>query len=1362
MARHLKRAADIGLVAINVEGGLISPEKLAEIAATTPDAKAAADYHCPKGTSLRDEITRYFRIGQAHWQAWSRIDRPTVTQTAAFAKTLLQEAFGFEGLKGPANHIMDGHRYRIAWEAKGGRVPIVVAAPVGNENGKTVEAFTKALPEFGDGNSEGVARRSPVALLQDWLNTSPDCIWGLAVAGDRIRLMRDNASFTRPAYIEADLGAIFRDEMFADFTAVWLLIQATRFGPEGAPPGDSPLERWREAGQRAGTAARERLRASVEDTLLALGQGFLDANPDLRAKLDSQSLSMQVWFEQLLRVVYRLIFLAVAEDRELLLSPSISPTVRSLYLDGYGFAHLRERSIRRSAHDHHSDAWEGAKIVFRGLERGEKMLGLPALGGLFAPGLTPDLDDSKLPNRAFMAAIFKLSWLMDDNRRVRINWRDMATEELGSVYEGLLELVPVRDDHGRTFAFAGGAEARGNARKISGSYYTPDSLVQTLLNSALEPVLDQAEAEGGADAILSLNVIDPACGSGHFLLGAARRMATRVAQLRDNDAPDYPAAMRDVARNCIHGVDRNPMAVELAKVALWIETVEPGKPLGFLDANIQCGDSLFGVFDLGALEEGIPDDAYRPLTGDDKEAAKWFAKRNKAEKVGQGSFDWACGGGGLPPAKLAAEMDDLRHLPEDTVEQVEAKRKRFAAWTSDPKRWATKVACDLFTAAFLLPKKGGIPANANSVTIPTTAHVRTRLSGGSLYGPLEAAAIDSADYARAFHWPLAFPEVMIARGGFDLVLGNPPWERIKLQEKEFFAARAPEIALAANAAARRKMIRELADAEPGSPRRLLYDQFEFAKRVAEASSAFFAAPRDEDPTKIDLSKVGRARRYPWTGRGDVNTYALFAEHFQSLMRDGGRAGLIVPTSIATDITTAPFFGNLVAKRELISLFSFFEVRKWFIATDDRKAFCLLVLGTAVDPVRFIFEVSDLQDLEIPERYFELSSDQIAELNPNTKTAPVFRTQHDARLTATIYRRVPVLFEHGPGATGNPWGVSFMAMFHMSNDSDLFRTASQLGGTGYIQNGTDWVREGGARPSQGIMALTGGRDVGELDLSIRAAPVTDRYVPLYEAKMIHQFDHRWATYEGGESREMTLAEKANAFVGGVPRYWVPQTEVTDRLSAAGWNQGWLMGWRRNARNTDERTMIFSALPRTGVGDSHFLLSLQATAAQSAAFIGCMNSLSQDFIVRQKAGGVNMSFYLVEQFPILPPSAYSSHDLDFIVPRVLELTYTSHSMAAFARDLGHVGPPFVWDEDRRAHLRADLDGWYALAHGLSRDELRYVLDPKELMGSDYPSETFRVLREREISQYGEYRTARLVLAAYDRFIGEGMRPRIEGYR
>jgi hypothetical protein len=560
MARATRRPADIGFSAITIEGGLIAPDQVLAIASATPDQKTAADYGCPKGTGLREEITRYFRIAQAHWQAWARLDQPTGPQTAAFVRDLLQQAFGF-ALTGPHLHRREDRRFAITWEGKAGRVPIVVAPPAPAERGRPGDGFARALPEFGDGEGGRMARRAPGVLLQDWLNATAAAQWGLVFAGDRVRLMRDNASLTRPAWIEADLGAIFRDEMFADFAAIWLLIHASRFGGEGAAAGDCALERWREAGMRVGASARERLRGNVEEALKALGQGLLDANPALRTRLDAGDLTMPQLFEQMLRVVYRLIFLAVAEDRDLLHPAAATRQVRQLYASHYGFAWLRERSTRRQAHDHHHDAWEGVKVVFRALERGEGLLGLPALGGLFDRALTPDLDAAQVPNRALMAVAFKLGWLIEDGRRVRINWRDMATEELGSVYEGLLELVPLRQDEGRTFAFAEGADTKGNARKVSGSYYTPDSLVQCLLDSALDPVLERAEAEGGVEAILALNIIDPACGSGHFLLGAARRMANRVAQLRNPDAPDYNAAMRDVVRDCIHGVDRNPMAV---------------------------------------------------------------------------------------------------------------------------------------------------------------------------------------------------------------------------------------------------------------------------------------------------------------------------------------------------------------------------------------------------------------------------------------------------------------------------------------------------------------------------------------------------------------------------------------------------------------------------------------------------------------------------------------------------------------------------------------------------------------------------------------------------------------------------------
>lgn len=1305
-----KRAADIGLAAIHIEGSLIAPAEVFRIAHQTPDEKMAVDYGSLKGTDLREKISGLFNVGRATWRGYDAINHPTVQQTAAFAKSMLEEVFGFEGLKGPVDHTTNDHRYRIAWEAKGGRVPVVVAAPDAE-----VDAFGKALPEFGDGSAGSRSKRSPAVLLQDWLNASDEALWGLAFAGDRIRLMRDNASFTRPAYIEADLGAIFRDEMYADFTALWLLIHASRFGLEGTSPTDCALERWRDAGEQAGTKVRDHLRGNVEQALKVLGQGFLDANPDLRAKLDSGDLSMQDWFNQILRTVYRLIFLAVAEDRNLLHLPETKADIRDLYASNYGFNHWRDRSARRLAYDHHTDNWETLNIVFSALETGAKPLGLPALGGLFKSDQTPDLNNAKLSNRAFLEPVFGLAWFVENNVRARINWRDMATEELGSVYESLLELVPFRENGGQTFVFAGGVETKGNARKTSGSYYTPDSLVQCLLDSTLDPVLDKAEQKGGAEEILKLKVIDPACGSGHFLLGAARRMANRVAQVRNIDAPDYQAAMRDVVRNCIHGVDRNPMAVELAKVALWIETVTPGKPLGFLDANIVCGDSLLGIFDLKVLEDGIPDEAYKPLTGDDKAVTNELKKRNKAERDGQGAFDWSSGGVAvMPPTKMAADVGHLRDLPEDTVADVEAKRTQFEAWVVDPRRTATQLACDMQLAAFLMPKVQPDDLFSRPL-VPTTANVRLALSATIQDDAMVEAVSRAAQEALVLHWPLVFPEIMIGQNGFDVVIGNPPWEQIQLDPREHFAASNPEIAEAANMAERDKLIKDLAKSDAEE-----YARYAKALKGMESYQAFMHA----------------SLRFPTSSFGRLNTAPLFVELVSDLCPTGV-SGVIVPTGIATDSFNQHLFNKLVSSQRLAGLFDFENREKLFAAVDSRMKFCLLTLGSSVNEASFAFYLTNPSQLAQPERNFTLSPGQIARINPNTKTAPVFRARKDAELTAAIYDRVPVLIDEEGGEQGNSWDLSFQLMFMMNTASGLFRTATQLQASGWKPDNTDWVQEN--------------ESIG-------------RMVPLYEAKMIHQFDHRWATYDGKESRDTTLIEKQDVDNEVTPRYWVSNTEVQSRLRSKGWNRGWLMGWRDITNSTNERTVISSAFPLSGVGNQLPLMipSMSVEVQLLACLIGNLSAISIDFFARHKVGGTHLNFFIFQQLPILPPRAFDQAAKSFIVPRVLELSYTSHSMTPFARDLGYEGPPFTWDEDRRAHLRAELDAWYALAYGLSRDELRYVLDPKEVMGADYPSETFRVLQKNEIAKYGEYRTARLVLAAYDELVRQGMRPRTEGYR
>lgn len=1324
MARHLRKAAELGLEAIAIEGGLIAPEKVAAIAGAPRDAKLAAGYDVPKGLTLADEISRYFRIGQGIWHDYAKLEAPTSTQTAAFARDLLSKAFGFDDLRGPVEHHEGTRRYRIALEARDGRVPVVVAPPAQDERGRPI-GFTRALPEFGDG-AEGRPRRSPIVLLQDWLNANPAFYWGLVFAGDRVRLMRDNASLTRAAWIEADLGAIFRDEMFADFTAWWLLTHASRFGPAGAPPSNAPLEQAREAGLKQGTAARERLREGVEAALIELGQGLIEANPTIRDQIAGDPAATMRLFEELLRTVYRLIFLAVAEDRDLLHPRTTGREARALYEGSYSFAFWRERSARRAAYDAHHDGWEGMKVTLAALEQGQPLLGLPALGGLFARGGTPTMNTARIPNRRFLRAVWSLGFIEVDSTRTRINWRDMRTEELGSVYESLLELRPALTPAGE-FSLAA---AKGNARKTSGSYYTPDSLVESLLDSALNPVLEHAEANGGVDAILDIKVIDPACGSGHFLLGAARRMAGKVAELRDPDAPDEQAALRDVVSRCIHGVDRNPMAVELAKVALWIESVSPGQPLGFLDVNIRCGDALLGVFSLDALEEGVPDAAYKPLTGDDKNAAKYYAQQNKASKKGQGQFDWAGGTGAMPPRRLAANLSIIRRMPENTVGQVEKKREAFEAWRRDPTRYATRVACDLYVAAFLLSKTE-VPVNHGRNMVPTTSEVHAKLGGGQVYGPMEAAAINVAEAARVLHWPLAFPDVMIERGGFDVVLGNPPWDVVQLGETEYFESRAPEIA-ELKGASRKRAIAALETERPE-----LFAAFARDKRQFEAMNDFARA----------------SGRFDLTARGKLNTYGLFAEHFLNLTREQGRAGVIVPTGIITDLTTSDFFAHLVNTNRLVSSLGFDNEKRIFPSVHPDTPFTLLTTGLATKAPAFTSYVLSIEELEDERRHYSLSPHDIARINPNTKTAPIFRAQEDARLTAEIYDRVPVLIEEAKGSAGNPWSVEFrQGLFNMTSDSDLFRTAAQLAADGWMREGSDWVRRDGAEPRAPGLPLTGGRDDEHLDLSTgsNAAP-QKRYVPLYEAKMIHQFDHRWATYESGDggeaSRDVTPPEKQNAAFEPRPRYWVPDHEVADRLAAKGWMHGWLLSWRDITNATNERTVIAPAYPRSGVSNKLPLMLSATPPSRQAAQIGNLAALALDFVSRQKIGGTAMNFFIYEQLPILPPTAYTKDDLAFIVPRVLELTYTSHAMAPFARDLGYDGAPFAWDEDRRAQLRSELDAWYALAYGLTRDELRYVLDPKDVMGADYPSETFRVLQKNEIAKYGEYRTQRLVLAAYD---------------
>jgi hypothetical protein len=1315
------RTAVMAFDAITVEGALIAPAMLARIAQHQAGGQTEADYRVPKGLTLRDEIARFFRIGQAMFKELMASETPSTAATANFIEKTLRDVFGFDEIRRVGTRMVGDRHFTITLEGLGGRVPVVVVPPADDLDRPSMQLTT-------DGR-----RRSAASALQDWLNADQGALWGLCTNGVRLRLTRDNASLTRPAFVEADLRRIFEVDLFADFAALWLLAHASRFGLAGALPADSVLERWRDAGQKEGVAARDKLRDGVEAALLSLGTGFLShtENATLQERLSTDALRLPEFFGQLLRLVYRLIFLLAAEDRNLLHAPDASATARKLYAEGYSVGALRDRAVRRAAWDRHHDLWEGLLITFAALARGEPRLGLPALGGLFTRGSIPDLETAKLANRSLMEAIYRLAWLKEDSGLVPVNWRDMETEELGSVYESLLELTPRLNGGGRRLIFAEGGEAEGHARKTTGSYYTPDSLVQTLLDSALDPVLDRVEAEADdpATALLSVAVLEPACGSGHFLIAAARRIATRLARARAGGVAspaDFRHALRDVARTCIHGVDRNPMAVELTKVALWIETVEPGKPLGFLDANIRCGDALLGVFDLTTLAQGIPDAAYRPLAGDDKEAAKIAGRVNREQREAAAQHDFAMAQG---TAALVRAAQAVAEMPEDDLAGVQARARAYEAVHAERDWWATKTACDLYVAAFLAPKhfrSGALVRAQTPDHVPTTLDVRTALAGRQPDSQLVAKAVELSGSARAFHWPLEFPAA-VAAGGFDVVLGNPPWERIKLHEREFFASYAPEIAEAPNAATRGRLIEALKNAVPGTRDRRLYEEFETAKRSAEASS-------------IIARECGR---FPLTGIGDINTYGLFAELFKSVLSKRGRAGLIAPTELLTGDSLKSFFQDIVQRGVLKSSIAFENEEFIFPGIANVNRFALITLGPPnpkQDQFRFAFYLRRPEHLFDEERFFSLSKSDFQLLNPNTKTCPVFRTKTDAALTKKVCAHVPVMIDSTHVNSGNPWGASFLSMFHMSNDSNIFRTGQQLRGAGFERDRQDWIQR------------------------------RERYLPLYEAKFIWHFDHRFSSYHnlgkvkgrGGRGLPpVTQEEYLDPNFEPEPRYWVSEEEVRARLTAAGWQYNWLVGWRDISSAKLERTVVATAFPRVGVGNSLSLMIFNemADVRKIAALVGSLASLACDYFARHKVGGTHLNYFVYQQLPILPPETYPEGSLSFIVPRVLELIYTSNSMASFARDLGYDGSPFTWDEDRRAQLRAELDAWYARAYGLTRDELRYILDPADVKGADFPSETFRVLKANDISRFGPpagqtpsgmgtYRTARLVLQAWDR--------------
>ncbi|MEU6024825.1 DNA methyltransferase [Micromonospora sp. NPDC047134] len=1307
--------------AVHTIGGLIPADMLVRISEGRDVSGAKpADYKVIGSRSVRDDAERHWDYLKSVWKelrnrlpvapAAEAPADPTGLAVAEWLLPLFGEGLGFGPLTalGDTGISSDDGNKTFPISHRWNHVPIHLVP------------WNAAL----DKRPAGAGSVPPQSLVQELLNRSEAHLWGVLTNGRQLRLLRDSSALATAAYVEFDLEAIFDGELFSEFVLLYRLLHVSRFEiAEGSAPSTCWLEKWRTEAIESGVRAVKELRKNVQAAIHALGTGFL-RHPDnvvLREAFDRDA-----FHNALLRLVYRLLFLFVAEDRDVLHHPDADDQARERYATYFSSARLRAQARRRRGTTH-SDLYQALRLVLNALgdENGRPELGLPGLGGLFDrdPVADKPLDDLSLSNEYLLTAVRHLSQVRDPgSRRWRsVDYRNLDAEELGSIYESLLELVPNPCLAERTFELV---EMKGNTRKTTGSYYTPSSLIDCLLDSALDPVIDDAvkRAEQAATAagqpdpsdhivneLLSLTVCDPACGSGHFLVAAARRIAKRVAAVRErNPEPTSDAvrtALHEVVARCIYGVDINPMAVELAKVSLWLEALEPGKPLSFLDAHIKCGNALIGATPA-LLKKGIPDEAFKPIEGDDKKYAKSLEKQNAKERTGQGSLFDLDEGVKVANTVFAHGLHLITAAPANDVRDVRKQASAYQSWqTSTDYARALHIA-DAWCAAFQWVKTTDAP--------PAVTHEVFRALGDpdALAAPQAThdEIIRLRQQYRYFHWHLEFPEVFKVpaigtgidpatgwAGGFDCALGNPPWERIKLQEQEFFAQRDESIAKAANADARKKLIAKLANDQPD-----LHSKFMSAKRSAEAESQFLRS----------------SQRYPLTGRGDINTFSVFSEMGRSVISSTGRNGFVLPTQIGTSATTAKYFSDIVSNGSLVSFLNF-ENEAYLLSREvhhDTDFSLLTIAGceVRVPEADFCFYVRRMDELDSSR--IRLSASDLLRVNPNTGTCPLFRSPRDARITLGIYNRVPVLVKEGD-PRGNPWELSFMAMFHMSNDSRIFRNRESLEREGWILRGN--IFEHGHA----------------------------RMLPLQEAKLLHHYNHRFSTYEGatpeqlnmGTLPRLTLEQQEDPSLGSMPRYWVAEEQVQAKLSSKAWSRDWLFGWRDITNSANERTMIGAAFPCFAAPDGT-LLMLPA-GPNFGSLIACISSFILDFVTRQKIAGTHLKYFTVYQLPVLTPGQLAPF-ASFIKPRVLELIYTAHGMAPFARDLGDTGAPFRWNEERREIMRAELDALFFLLYGISRDDVGYIM------------ETFPIIKRKDEAKCGTYRTKDLILAEYDRMRAAGV--------
>ena len=1164
--------------------------------------------------------------------------------------------------------------------------------------------------------------KSPHDTLQEFLNASDEHDWAVVTNGLTLRVLRDFYHTYTRGYVEFDLENLFTNRNYGDFRALYRLCHATRFiEPVVSDEEDhveTPLEQLYQVALSTGVKVGQDLQENVVSAIETLGNGFL--NQEIREAIEEEQDAADDYYQDILYIVYRVLFLMFAEQRGMMSQRD------SLYTEEYSITKLRERSEQYEKGDRKTDLWEGLKASFKLVGKGDDRLGVHGYNGdLFDNDNLEYILESECSNEKLLNAIHDLSHINQDGYQQRISYADLGVEEIGAVYESLLEFTPQIANSALELEYRTVSpdsfylDDQGVERKETGSYYTDPGLVNELINSTLEPIVEDRLDEAGnspqakQEALLDITVCDPACGSGAFLIAANDYLAYELAKIKSESS--YPdegtirSARRDVVQHCLYGVDMNPMAVELAKVSLWINSAVEDRPLNFLDHRIRCGNSLVGTTsDLVA--SGLPDDAYETSQGRDWHPGNEIRRRVRNENKEQDSSEnhslkkWGVEAESY--IELAQKLDDIEEASQDDVKK---KRSIYENLQKSDALQKKKLIYDVWTAAFFWPMDEDIGEYPTPKTINKIR--RNPNPEDEDIARLKKCAQEIAEEHHFFHWELEFPGIFNGEfPGFDCILGNPPWERVKPEEKEWFQDKNTEIA----DASKRQRTRLINDLEESDPQ--LYNEWITESKQSQRIARFI-----RESGRFDLSAVG-----------DLNTYPVFSELAGiEIVNRRGRSGIVVKTGIATDRDNEDLFGYFVDNNLLISFHDFRNSKKIFEDVHQNERFCLLTLGgerTATDDIEFSFLNTSIEMLHEGDHRMSLTREQIKSINPNTKSIPTFRSHRNKEITLKIHSDQPVLVNDEKET--NHWGWTYHRMIDMTLDSELY--------------------EDHTRPS-----LEGrGFELGK-DAIFRKGEEEDVYLPLYEGKMIHQFDHRFNTFgdysseeNRSEKRKMTSEDKVDSSKEAIPQNWVEEPDFKEQIQDWEWDAGWVFAFRDIAdATTNVRTSVGTIAPFMPFGNTAPLLTFENENPEKATiFTAFFNSFVFDFALRQSIGGTHLNKYILKQLPMPTPEdveefIVQTNDTnetlnDFLKNRGQKLIWTSHSLDSLGDGLDPASEPYSWDESERRTLRAEIDGAIAQVYDIPRDDFAYILDQ------------FEILKDRENKEYGEYRTKKDCLAAFDK--------------